>query len=465
MYCRQEIRSLNQAFELLKKMRHRSVILCGVWRARTLRLSLIASCLSLTLCLAVSDSCLGQASESGILIKLSNGASIETNMLGINNETVAFTHSSSGHRFSDALSFDEISRIQFPTTAGALQAPSFSVALHDGSRISADQLSISDSTVSMRLANQALLESPQRQVSWIKQKPDAAAGFDDAHWKQVLEDESRTSDAIIVLRNGELEAIEGVIGELQDGKIRFSIGDQTANIKLDKICGIVFYQASRNVEQQAACQVHLLDGSTLFAMDIRLSPTSLTVKTVSGIDADLPPASLSLVDFSMGRAVYLDDLQPATNDWKPLLASDSTVSALRALNLAKAKRSFANKPLTLLVPTDEGLRIAPQPKQFEHGFAMRSGGRLSFNLDDKFTTLSGFVGFDPGANHNGNVLLAVRADGKLLLQEHLENKTMTTPLYLNLDIAGASRIVFLLEYHDGRSVGDQIHLVELKVSK
>ena len=59
----------------------------------------------------------------------------------------------------------------------------------------------------------------------------------------------------------------------------------------------------------------------------------------------------------------------------------------------------------------------------------------------------------------------MRAGGKLLLQERLENKMMDRPLKLDLDINGAKRIVFELSYHDGRSVGDQVHLVDLKVSK
>ncbi len=413
----------------------------------------------LSICLATKAG-FAQSSNAETEVKLADGKTIEASQVLIENGAVVVVDAAGN--LSPAKPFEQINKIQFRTTAESLSVPNFSIGLRDGSTISANQLSIIDGVVNMRMVDEAVLESSLREITWIKLRSDST--IDGKQWNRVLEEDARTSDAIIVLREGELEAIEGVVGDLAEGRIDFTIGGRTANVELAKISGITFFAIAAENPLLPVCQVHLLDGSVLFAREILMSANRLAMKTVSGVEVEVSPSSLSMIDFSMGRALYLDDLKPATNDWRPLLASDSTVPALRALNVAKAKQSYSNEPLALLFPVD-GFTIAPQSVQFEHGFAMRSGGRLSFKLDDEYSTLNGFVGFDPKANRNGSTLLTVRAGGKLLLQERLENKMMDRPLKLDLDINGAKRIVFELSYHDGRSVGDQVHLVDLKVSK
>lgn len=83
----------------------------------------------------------------------------------------------------------------------------------------------------------------------------------------------------------------------------------------------------------------------------------------------------------------------------------------------------------------------------------------------KFRKLTGWVGFDPSANPSGIVLFKIIVDGKVKVEQELVSREMNNPVELNVEITNADRIVFQVDYHDGRSIGDQLHLVNLKVSR
>jgi hypothetical protein len=62
-------------------------------------------------------------------------------------------------------------------------------------------------------------------------------------------------------------------------------------------------------------------------------------------------------------------------------------------------------------------------------------------------------------------MLRVLLDGKTVLEKELIHRLMNNPLEIDLSVKDVDRVVVQVEYNDGRSTGDQIHLVELKVAK
>jgi hypothetical protein len=147
------------------------------------------------------------------------------------------------------------------------------------------------------------------------------------------------------------------------------------------------------------------------------------------------------------------------------MTSDAILEKLRRLRLARVNQSFAGRPLSLKFYPDNELSFFAETKQFENGYSIQSGGKLAFALNQQYKTLTGWVGFDPAASPSGNVLFKILVDGKVILEKELIHRVTQNPLELNVDIQDADRIVFQVDYHDGRSSGDQLNLVDLKVSR
>jgi hypothetical protein len=360
--------------------------------------------------------------------------------------------------------FDQITELRF-VTADERPPSRFEMRMVDGSTLDADSVSTIEDNANVGFHDHFALKFPSHSVHSVKIKAFVSDLDLSRQWNNIFDAETRVSDVIVVNRGGELESIEGVLGDLNDDKISFTIGDRSANIDLQKIVGMIFYRPRDQDWRDPVCAVSFQHGSQLKLKQVELTEFAMLGLTVTGQEIRVPIDELATLDFAMGRDVYLDDLTPTTNDWKPWIASQATINALRRLNLARVKQSFSGKPLSLMMVDPSSPFSAVVPRQFEHGFAIRGGGKLAFQFDDDYENLTGWIGFDPAANRNGSVQLTILLDQVVVWQQALRKKVMNQPLKLDLNVSGARRLVFQVDYADGRTVGDQLHLVDLKVVK
>lgn len=419
--------------------------------------ALMALTLSTTNCCSVQ----AQNVETDTRIKLHSGEESTIELDKIENESIFFQCTNG----IGETRFDEVAQLHFFPFSTEQVPARFEICLKDDSRLKGKTISINENRMKLEFVGGWSTEVPTRLIRWIRLKDYTGDDQLLRAWKSLLDDETRESDAIVVNRDGELDAIEGVLGGLQDEKIGFTIGERTAKVELAKVDAILFFGISSQKPMSMKCRVGLRDGSQLNCQRIGWLAGQISGETVSGFEFEIPKSELAFIDFAVGRSIFLDQLKPTTNDWKPLIASAVTIDALRKLNLARVNQSFDDQPLSLLFENRHGQLLLPKKKQFAHGFAMRGGSKLAFGIDQNMKTLTGFVGFDPAANRNGEVLLTIRVEGKIAFEQPLKNREMTNPLQLRIDVTGAKRIVIEVEYFDGLSVGDQIHLVDLKVSK
>ena len=59
--------------------------------------------------------------------------------------------------------------------------------------------------------------------------------------------------------------------------------------------------------------------------------------------------------------------------------------------------------------------------------------------------------------------LIIQVDGANHVEEVLDAAKMKSAFPIDIDLNDADRIVFQVEYHDRRSVGDILHAVEMKL--
>lgn len=361
--------------------------------------------------------------------------------------------------------FEQVAKIDFGVPVIKPTGDVIEILLVDGSKLNAKQFTITKRDLNVELHCGVSITVNARDVEYIR-----LADYENdlelnRQWREILADETREGDAIIVKRSNELNAVEGVVGELAGEKLEFSIGEQSARVPLSKIEAMLFYHAKGRELATPLADVYLPDGSVLSSRRMTLENANLTAIAVCGAKMSFSLDAVSEINFELGRDSYLSQLSPATNDWQPLMTSSSILERLRKMKLARANETFSGKPLSLRFFEDNGIGSPGQIKHFENGFCVYGGSRLSFNLNGQYSQLSGFVGFNPEASLSGKVKFRVILDGEAVLEKVLIHRTMKNPLQIDLDVKDVDRIVFQVEYHDGRSTGDQLHLVDMKVSR
>ena len=409
------------------------------------------------LCLSASK-CDGQVTP--VQVKTLGGEQVEGVLVAADLDSITIQVDESPTRFQ----LDQIDSVSTGNKANEDSANPISVTLIDGSRFYGKSFTIKSKELTLNSSGGQENVIETRIVDSVRFKTYETDLKLNQQWREIINDESREGDALVVNRSGELNSIEGIVGETKPDKLGFSIGDRTAMVGLEKIDAILFYHAGRELAS-TVCAIQLTDGSRVLAKRIGWRDSKIEVTCVAGGVFSFGLEEITVLDFSMGRSEFLSNREPTTNDWQALMTSSAIMEKLRRLRVARVKKSFGGEPLSLKFFADETASSVAEVKQFEHGFAMQGGGKLAFSLNAQYQNLAGWVGFDPKASQSGQVKLSILADGKPLIERVLNHRTMRQPLKLDLNIKDVKRIVFQVDYQDGRSTGDQIHLVDLKVSQ
>ncbi len=396
------------------------------------------------------------------VLTTSSGRQIVGELAAFNENDLLFRQKSQNE--PETVGFDQIASIKFvPDPVAPVDDKELcKVQLIDDSTLLATSFQINGGVCTIILANGVLLETDNRNLASVLFKIPVDAQLLD-QWDQLKKSPLDAGDALIIDRNGRLDSLEGVIGEITAEKVGFKMDDQSANIGREKIDGIIFYHASGRKLPKPVCQVTLNDRSTLMVRELKYGGEVLNGKVVSGSEYSVPKKFIATMDFSLSRAVWLGEMQPTSRSWTPLIASSAILDKLRSLKLPRANRGFDNRKLELQIRARDGLR--GELRSFETGYAMVGGSKIAFSLGAKYERLTGLVGFAPKSGVGGDLKVIIRGDDKILLEMRMEKRSLQSPIEIDLNIKDCDRLVIEVEYYDGRSIGDLIHLCDLKASR
>lgn len=413
----------------------------------------------LTLCFVLfnwSNALACQSIGSQSLIELVDGSSREGALQSIDQGVVRFEASGNG----ESIEADSISSIRFGELQDEVDESAVEVTLVDGSvllcrsfvvdnrELKATTLSESKVSISTRLIDSVRLVSGdvKLQEQWA-----------------TISDAKRESDALVVNRNQKLQMVDGLIGNVAEDSVTFTVGERTAEVKLERIVGLFFYRRYSESLQSTNFVVRLVDGSRVRSRSLEVDGSRIEVSSTCGAKLEFEPQALATIDFQEGRAIWLTDLDPSGNSWTPLLASSNVIDKLKQFSVARIDKSYRGNRLALLLKNEKSDSLVR--REFSRGFAIKGGGKLSFVLAKQYRRLTGLIGFDPDANSTGVVKLVVQVDGTSQLEQILEASEMDQPFELDIDVENASRVVFDVRYHDRRSVGDILHAVDMKLHR
>ena len=357
---------------------------------------------------------------------------------------------------------EQIEAIKFPESESAkLPETAAQFYLLDGSSVFVDKYNYADRKITATMTTGNETSIPKRNVSSIIFAGDRTAIRKQV--EQVKRDSDVVADTLIVLRNEEFNAIEGVVKGLNPKSVQFAIEEQSADVPISKLSAITFFKAGKDDFSDPLATCVLSDTSRINLRGFELTPKQLVLTSLTGEKFNVAFNKVVSLEFNTLTNLPLTNLTPSTNDWEPLLAGQAIVEKLRQLRLARINQSFSGQPLSLMVPRPdaevEAGKTRTVERVYESGIAVQGGGRLAWRLEGDYQSLRGLIGFAPQASEFGRVNVRILVDGKERYTQELVKTEMTEPQPFEIDLVDGQRMIIEVDYADGRSIGDVIHLV------
>jgi len=310
------------------------------------------------------------------------------------------------------------------------------VRLLDDSILHCQSVSFKGNEVELTLLSGTSLKLPLQSLTWMirdAQDPILRKKFDD-----VLEQKSKR-DRIIILRDTELNALEGTLGEI-DSKgtsIQFRRdGADAIGVLFERLHGMIFYRNQVPTETPL-CRIHDIDGNSLVATKLRLDDKDqLSITTSFGAKATFKRVALAKLDFNLGKLTFLSDLEPAKVVER---------SGIGLITHYRKDTNLDGEPILL-------------DKQYPKGLSLHAHTELSYLLAGKYKVFKARLGVDSRTGEGDiQALVTIYCDGEKRFSEVASVKT-PKDIALNVTDVTTLRIVVssrnFLDLHDHATLAD-----------
>ncbi len=272
-------------------------------------------------------------------------------------------------------------------------------------------------------------------------------------WDRILDMEIQT-DLLVVRKGDAIDYLKGVIGDVTDEVVHFDLDGDVLPVKRSKVYGLVYYRSKRDDLPVTICRISEAGGSQWSVRSIALGDSpedGIRWTTPAGVTVTRPIESLTLVDFSGGKVVYLSDLKPASVRWTPYFSTGKNLPVLEKFYAPRSDLNLESKPLSL------------DGQQYAKGLALRSKTEIVYRLSDRFSRLKAVVGIDDGVRPGGDVHLIIRGDDDVLLDTTVSGTDEARPI--ELDITGVRRITIVADFGEKMDIADHLDLCEARILK
>lgn len=326
------------------------------------------------------------------------------------------------------------------------------LVLHGGDRIPVRDLTLDGEKLKFRhpaLADGKECALPLAAVSliWL----DAPAGAGDAEiLLRRLARAARPADRVL-LRNG--DALDGILGALNEAKLEMSVAQKATAIELDKVAIVALSTevAETSIPRGPYARITLLGdaASSGTRLSIRSATcadgTTLEAETLFGAKLRVPLGQVAGLDVFQGSATYLSDLKPASYEHQPFL--DATWPFVTDGSV-----------------TGRDLRLAGGVH--DKGLGMHSRSRLTYRLKGPYQRFEAMVGLDEKTGRGGSARVRVLVDGKpASLGTPRELTAGAEPLAISVPLRGARELTLEVDFGKSGNVRDHVNWVDARLVK
>lgn len=338
-----------------------------------------------------------------------------------------------------------------PTTAPSAQpdqAP-FVVTLVDGTVLPAAGYTVAKGKALIQLpGREDKIELPTTAIAHVALHP-IVRGDMQGQWNEIVGDK-HDSDLLVIGKRETLDFLEGELGDIDDTTVQFTLDGEVVPVKRTKAAGIAYFHPEAELPG-AVGVASTNDGLHVALHHLRVDGDTLHAKTPAGVEIGLPLATLTRIDFSQGKIMYLGELKPESVEWTPYLGAAALVPAAAAYYQPRIDAAFEGGPLRL------------DGQEFARGLALRSKTAVVYRLPGKFGRFTAVAGIDDGVRPQGNVKLEIHGDDRVLLQAAIDGRGPALPI--DLDLTGVSRLKIVVDFGEDLDVGDQLDLGDARIAK
>ncbi|MGE5195526.1 MAG: NPCBM/NEW2 domain-containing protein [Deltaproteobacteria bacterium] len=256
----------------------------------------------------------------------------------------------------------------------------------------------------------------------LSRPSDAAAGA--RVLNQLLE--YRDPQDAVIMANG--DTLAGEFASLDEKHLVLETPLGKSSVDRSGIRAVIFNPTLTNAEtlKGEGALISLVDGSRFHARDLKFGALDrLTLRTLFGVELELPLGSIESLRFLGGCAAYLSDLAPAEFKFEPFL------------DLAWPMRNDRNVSGGFLT-----LRGVEYPK----GLGVHSRSSATYRLDGRFRWFHAVLGIDDETGGKGSVVFEVLADGKSIYKSDVLTGSNPPVVLDRLDVSGAKMLTLRVDY-------------------
>lgn len=338
---------------------------------------------------------------------------------------------------------DQIMKVMFAKTIDDSQQATDSpirLTISDHSELVGSSLKSDGLNVTIRTKTLGELQVPARKVKSILYSP--LDKTTQKQWNELIH--KKVSDDLLVIKKGEkLDFLPGVVTQIDEKKVMFLYEGNEIPVRLEKIFGII-HPHPFAPPGQSKCRIETTSGDSLFVEQITLEKNDFRVRTGPDHFITVPKKEIRLLDFSLGRIVYLSDMPPEGVEYTPYF--DTVWEYQR-------DKTIDGSPLKL------------GDKEYAKGLWIHSKTKLTYRLAGEFSRFQALMGIDASVAKSGlgDVHVIISADDKIILDEQV---TAFTALHkIDLDVKGYRFLHILVDFGEGLNIADRLDLVEARLIK
>jgi hypothetical protein len=262
-------------------------------------------------------------------------------------------------------------------------------------------------------------------------------------WAKLLKSKKRV-DRIFVVRDGDLNSIEGAFGAIDEAKqtIQFK-PDAAPQIEpaLEKLQGMQFARTDAAPEGNQ-CKVIDIDGNLIVAAKLVFDGAKFTVTTPYGQTATFDGKLIARVDYNLGRLIYLSDLD----------AKLAPSAFLGGFNPVRKNLNLDGNPIMLA------------DKQYPKGLSIYAGAELEYDLGKKYKKFTALLGADSriAEEGQGKVTVAIYCDREKRFTEVVSTKA---PLPISVDVKDVSTLKIVVSGTNFTNFAGHATLANAQVSE
>jgi hypothetical protein len=326
-----------------------------------------------------------------------------------------------------------------PLAKAAPDTPHTLLRLLDDSVLRCSKVAFKGKDVELTLLSGQAAKVPLNTVVWLlKEAQDSKVR---EQWDKLVASKVKR-DRIVVLKAGELNALDGTLGDVdaqgKTAQFRGESGD-TVPVALDRLHGMIFYRTEAPAESPV-CLVYDTEGDTLAASKVAVEGGTFRVITPAGVKVDLEEKVLARLDYNRGKLSYLSDMDPAN------------VVERSGAGLVIPHHKDTNLDGQEIILANGGTGAA-----FAKGLSMHAHTELEYDLGGKYKTFKAVLGVDPRTGADSQAVVTVECDGEKKFVGTVST-TATRPIAVNVRDVRRLKIVVssqnLLDLHDHATLAE-----------